>query len=211
MLAPPRAGQPVAARVGTIVKTCSNMELARRAVPRPSRPPPERPLFSGRRVWDLKEMGAVMSLPQHAARRRRRCRPRAAAAHAEGIEGRWSLSLQGGTDIELSGNVHEGGSGTVLGLPTSVEARSFGDVYDPGFRGQAAIGYGIGPKSEVFLRGSYYKMSPRRSRSAPSPASSSTPTSPTTRSGAPSSATATTSRPTRPSSRTSRIAAGSGS
>jgi hypothetical protein len=80
-------------------------------------------------------------------------------SRAEGIEGRWSLSFQGGTDIELSGNVHEGGTGTVLGLPTSVQARSFGDVYDPGFRGQAAIGYGIGPKSELFLRGSYYKTS----------------------------------------------------
>jgi hypothetical protein len=82
-----------------------------------------------------------------------------AAARAEGIEGRWSLSFQGGTDLELSGKVHEGGSGTVLALPTSVEAKSFGDVYDPSFRGQASIGYGIGPKSEIFLRGSYYKMS----------------------------------------------------
>ena len=82
-----------------------------------------------------------------------------ATARAEGIEGRWSLALQGGTDIELSGNVHEGGSGTVLALPTSVQARSFSDVYDPSFRAQASIGYGIGPKSEVFLRGSYYKMS----------------------------------------------------
>ena len=51
------------------------------------------------------------------------------------------------------------GSGTVLGLPTSVEAKSFSDVYDPSFRGQASIGYGIGPKSELFVRGSYYKMS----------------------------------------------------
>ena len=82
-----------------------------------------------------------------------------AGASAEGIEGRWSVSLQGGTDIELSGNVHEAGSGTVLALPTSVDAKSFSDVYDPSFRGQASIGYGIGPKSEVFLRGSYYKMS----------------------------------------------------
>lgn len=82
-----------------------------------------------------------------------------AGANAEGIEGRWSFSLQGGTDIELSGNVHDGGSGTVLALPTSVEARSYSDVYDPSFRGQASIGYGVGPRSEVFLRGSYYEMS----------------------------------------------------
>jgi hypothetical protein len=79
-------------------------------------------------------------------------------AGAEDLKGRFSLALQGGTDLELSGDVHDGGSGTVLGLPTSVEARSFSDVYDPGFRGQLAIGYGVGPTSEVFLRGSYYKM-----------------------------------------------------
>jgi hypothetical protein len=68
------------------------------------------------------------------------------------------VALQGGTDIELSGDLHDGGSGTVLGLPTNVEARSFKDVYDPSFRGQLSIGYGVGPKGEVFLRGSYYKM-----------------------------------------------------
>jgi hypothetical protein len=81
-----------------------------------------------------------------------------ALGNAEGIERRWSLAFQGGTDIELSGNVHEGGSGTVLGLPTKVEARSFGDVYDPGFRGQLEVGYGVSRAGEVFLRGSYYAM-----------------------------------------------------
>jgi hypothetical protein len=80
------------------------------------------------------------------------------SASAEGIEGRWSLALQSGTDIELSGDVHDGGSGAVLGLPTTVEARSYRDVYDPGFRGQLEIGYGVSSRSEVFLRGTYYKM-----------------------------------------------------
>jgi hypothetical protein len=82
----------------------------------------------------------------------------AGPASAQGIEGRWSLAFQGGTDFELGGDVHDGGSGTVLGLPTSVEARSFGDVYDPGFRGQLELGYGVSPTSEVFLRGTYYEM-----------------------------------------------------
>ena len=81
-----------------------------------------------------------------------------AGASAEGVKGRWSVALQGGTDVELSGNVHDGGSGTVLALPTKVEVRSYSEVYNPGFRGQASIGYGVGPRSEVFLRGSYYKM-----------------------------------------------------
>ena len=39
----------------------------------------------------------------------------------------------------------------MLALPTNVDAKSFSDVYDPSFRGQASIGYGIGPRSEVFL------------------------------------------------------------
>lgn len=80
-----------------------------------------------------------------------------ALAGAQGLEGRWSIALQGGTDLELSGNVHEGGTGRVLSLPTTVEARSFGDVYDPAFRGQLEVGYGLSRAGEVFLRGSYYK------------------------------------------------------
>jgi len=80
------------------------------------------------------------------------------SASAEGLAGRWSLAVQGGTDVELSGNVHEGGAGAVLGLPTRVESRSFKDVYGPGFRGQLSIGYGVGAAKEVFVRGSYYKM-----------------------------------------------------
>jgi hypothetical protein len=81
-----------------------------------------------------------------------------AAAGAEGIKGRWTVAFQGATDLELSGNVHEGGDGRVLGLPTTVEARSYDEVYKPGFRAQAEIGYGAGAASEVFLRGSYYKL-----------------------------------------------------
>jgi hypothetical protein len=79
-------------------------------------------------------------------------------AGAQGIEGRWSVAFQGGTDLDLNGDVHTGGSGTVLTLPTRVEARSFKDVYDRGFRGQFEIGYGVTPSSELFVRGSYYKM-----------------------------------------------------
>lgn len=82
-----------------------------------------------------------------------------AGARAEGLEGRWSLGLQAGTDLELSGNVHEGGSGTVLGLATQVQPRSFSDVYNPSFRGQLALGYGVGAQTELLLRGTYYKMS----------------------------------------------------
>jgi hypothetical protein len=68
------------------------------------------------------------------------------------------MAFQGGTDLELSGDVHGSGRGTVLALPTVVAARSFGDVYDPSFRGQLEVGYGTSSASEVFLRGTYYRM-----------------------------------------------------
>jgi hypothetical protein len=70
-----------------------------------------------------------------------------AVGGAQGFAGRWSLGFQGGTDLELGGKLHEAGSGTVLGLATSVESRSFSDIYDPGFRGQLEIGYGVGAAS----------------------------------------------------------------
>jgi hypothetical protein len=79
-------------------------------------------------------------------------------ASAEDIKGRWSLAFQGGTDLELGGNLHEAGSGRVLSLPTNVEARSYNDVYKPGFRAQFELGYGAGAASEVFARGTYYKL-----------------------------------------------------
>jgi hypothetical protein len=44
----------------------------------------------------------------------------------------WSVSFDLGTEVALNGDVHGGGSGTVLGLPTQVEARSYGDVYGNG-------------------------------------------------------------------------------
>lgn len=79
-------------------------------------------------------------------------------ARAEGIAGKWSVGLQGGTDIEIAGDVHTAGSGTVLNLPTTVQARSFPDIYDRSFRGQLSVGYGVSRNVEMFARGSYYKM-----------------------------------------------------
>lgn len=79
-------------------------------------------------------------------------------AGADGIQGRWSVALGGGTDLELSGDVHTAGAGSVLSLPTQVEARGYSDIYDRSFRGQLAVGYGVSRSVEIFARGSYYKM-----------------------------------------------------
>jgi len=76
--------------------------------------------------------------------------PRAAAA-----QGPWSVSFDLGGQMPISGDVHGGGTGTVLTLPTTVEARSYDDVYGPGFTWAAALGYRVSEQGEIRVRGSY--------------------------------------------------------
>jgi hypothetical protein len=79
---------------------------------------------------------------------------------ASPIEGRWSLSLRGGLDLPLGGDFHGGAVGSVLGLPTTVDAKDYGDVYGNTFRGEAQLGYGVSERVELFASGSYAKKSP---------------------------------------------------
>jgi hypothetical protein len=67
----------------------------------------------------------------------------------------WSVSFDLGTQVALSGDVHGGGPGTVLTLPTQVEARSYGDVYGNGFYWAAGVGYRVGEAGEIRVQGSY--------------------------------------------------------
>jgi hypothetical protein len=67
----------------------------------------------------------------------------------------WSVSVDLGTQLALSGDVHGGGSGTVLGLPTQVEARSYSGVYGSGFSWGAGLGHRVGGGGEVRVHGSY--------------------------------------------------------
>jgi hypothetical protein len=67
----------------------------------------------------------------------------------EGVKGQWSFTFLGGFDIEASGDVHEGGTGTVLALPTTVEAKSWGDVYNTIVRFKASVGYGVWESGEI--------------------------------------------------------------
>ena len=67
----------------------------------------------------------------------------------------WSVSFDLGTQVSLSGDLHGGGSGTVLGLPTQVEARSYRDIYGNGFYWAAGVGYRLGEASELRVQGSY--------------------------------------------------------
>lgn len=81
-----------------------------------------------------------------------------AAAETMEIKGKWSLTLSGGIASEISGDVHDGGNGTVLGLPTSVNAKSFNDIYKMAPHFQAALGYGVTNGGEILAIFSYSKM-----------------------------------------------------
>jgi hypothetical protein len=70
-------------------------------------------------------------------------------AHADGVQGKWSMTFAGGGDFQAGGTVHQGGSGTVLSLPTRVEEKSFGDIYDAGYRVSFGIGYGVAERLEI--------------------------------------------------------------
>ena len=76
--------------------------------------------------------------------------PSAALAQEGGLQGRWSATFTGGATIPAGGEFHEGGSGTVLGLPTSVDAKQTGDIFDPGIGWRAGVGYGVSRSVELF-------------------------------------------------------------
>jgi len=67
----------------------------------------------------------------------------------------WSVSFDIGAQVAVNGDVHSDGSGTVLGLPTQVTAKSYGDVYGTGFYWAAGLGYRVAAQGELRIRGSY--------------------------------------------------------
>jgi hypothetical protein len=67
----------------------------------------------------------------------------------------WSVSFDLGTQVALNGDVHGGGTGTVLGLPTQVQAGSYQDIYGNGFYWAAGLGYRVGEAGEIRVQGSY--------------------------------------------------------
>jgi hypothetical protein len=73
-----------------------------------------------------------------------------AVAAAQGIQGAWSFTFSGGAAVPTGGEFHEGGQGTVLGLPTTVNSKTTSDVYDPGIGWRAGVGYGVSRNVELF-------------------------------------------------------------
>jgi len=80
-----------------------------------------------------------------------------AAVRAEGLEGRFSVAFQGGTQSELGGDLLKGTTGTLFDEPLTLDSKSYRDVYAPDLRLQGLLGYGIGERVEIIARGTYYK------------------------------------------------------
>jgi hypothetical protein len=85
--------------------------------------------------------------------------PAAASAQSEGVRGTWSASFTAGAGIPAGGEFHEGGNGTVLGLPTAVQSKTYGDVYDAGFGWRAGVGYGASRRVEIIADFAWSKKS----------------------------------------------------
>ena len=78
-------------------------------------------------------------------------------AVGEGLEGRFSISFQGGSQSELGGDLLKGASGTLIGKPASFESKSYRDVYGPDLRLQGLLGYGVGERTEIVGRATWYR------------------------------------------------------
>jgi len=66
---------------------------------------------------------------------------------------RFSMSFDYGSDIALSGDVHAGGSGSVLDLPTTVGSRSYDDVY--GALTSWSVSFGVWTAEQTEIRARY--------------------------------------------------------
>lgn len=77
------------------------------------------------------------------------------AGSASAQAGPWSVSFDAGAQTAVSGDLHGAGTGRVLNLPTTVESRTYGDVYGPGFYWAAGVGYRVGSHGEARVQGSY--------------------------------------------------------
>jgi len=78
-------------------------------------------------------------------------------ARAEGLEGRFSIAFQAGTQSEISGDLLKGSTGTLIEKPTTIQSKRYKDVYAPDLRLQGLVGYGVAPKLEIIARGTWYE------------------------------------------------------
>ena len=80
-----------------------------------------------------------------------------AAARADGLAGRFTMAVQVGTQSEVSGNMIQSTAGTLLDRPITLDSLRYRDIYAPEWRLQGLIGYGVGTRTEVIARATWYK------------------------------------------------------
>jgi hypothetical protein len=80
-----------------------------------------------------------------------------AAARAQGLTGRFTIAAQVGTQSEVSGNILQSATGTLLDRTVTIDSVRYRDVYAPALRLQLLLGYGIGERTEIVARTSWYE------------------------------------------------------
>jgi hypothetical protein len=78
-------------------------------------------------------------------------------ALAEGLKGSFSIAFQAGTQSELGGDLLIGAQGSLFGKPFTLDSKRYKDVYAPDVRLHGVLGYGVGERTEIIVRGSWYK------------------------------------------------------
>jgi hypothetical protein len=82
------------------------------------------------------------------------------AGRAEGLAGRFTVAAQVGTQSEVSGNILQGTQGSLFGKDAQIDSKRYRDVYAPDLRLQLLLGYGVGAKAELIVRGTWYEANP---------------------------------------------------
>jgi hypothetical protein len=80
-----------------------------------------------------------------------------AAARAQGIAGRFTIAAQVGTQSEVSGDILQSATGTLLDRPVRIDSAQYRDVYAPDLRLQLTLGYGVGERTELIGRATWYE------------------------------------------------------
>ncbi len=80
-----------------------------------------------------------------------------AAAGAQGIAGRFTIAAQVGTQSEVSGDLMKSSVGFLLDRPVVIDSVRYRDVYEPDWRLQLLLGYGVGERTELIGRATFYE------------------------------------------------------
>jgi hypothetical protein len=85
-----------------------------------------------------------------------------AVCRAEGLQGKFTVAAQVGTQSEVAGNLLQGASGTLFDKSVTIDSKRYRDVYAPDLRLQGLFGYGVSDHVEVIARTSWYRAEPVR-------------------------------------------------